>query len=131
MARKGTTSKQVAAKKVAKPRSAQKKQKATKNAFLDLSEIMGVKSSHLSKTGKSASKKKGGKVVAQVAPQQEGFTYPKASPFKGLTNRASNYGEQVYGDVKEATRKGLMQWNEVCFPRDVLTYLQKNLELLN
>lgn len=60
-----------------------------------------------------------------------GFTYdyPKGSPFK-MVQKKKTAGEQTYQDLVEATKRGMVNWNEISFQSSAINYLQKNLHLL-
>ena len=72
-----------------------------------------------------------GKVSPFSKAKKGGFSYeyPKGSPFK-MVQKEKTHGENVYADLVEAERRGLVNWNKVVFPMHVVKMLQKNLDML-
>merc|ERR1712224_183657 len=69
----------------------------------------------------------GGKVSPFSKEKKGGFSYdyPKGSPFK-MVKKSKSHGQKVYKDLCDAKAAGMMEWDQVKFPKQVVKELKKS-----
>ena len=121
-----------------KPKSASKKAPVN---LLGLEEIMNIVSFDPQTTAgmlppgftRCDGEKSAGKVSPFSKDKKAGtftYDYPKGSPFK-MVKKTKSAGEQMYLDLVEAEKRGLVKWSQVGFSHATLKFLQKRLEMLD